>query len=98
MLLYKNVEDRVKMNNYYRTSDMIKLLKYFPDISPIIDLTVVENEEDYLSNIEYISTLKNNRVDTLKTKVFSLNTDNRGIGEDFLELLKYIKRCRISII
>jgi len=91
MLLYKREEDRAKMMNYYRTSDMIKLLKYFPDISPIVDLTVVENEEDYLSNFDYISTLKNNRVDTLKTKVFSLNTDNRGIGEDFLELLKFIK-------
>lgn len=79
MLLYKNEEDREKMNRYYRTSDMIKLLKYFPDISPIIDLTIVESEEDYLQNIDYIKTLHNNRVDTLKTKVMSLNTDNRGI-------------------
>ncbi len=91
MLLYKNKEDRDKMNNYYRTSDMIKLLKYFPDISPIEDLTVIENEEDYLNNIDYIKTLKNNRVDTLKTKMNTLNTDNRGIDEDFLDLLRYIK-------
>ncbi len=91
MLLYKNEEDRNKMNNYYRTSDMIKLLKYFPDISPIVDLTIVENEQDFISNASYIGTLKNNRVDTLKSNINSLNTDNKGIGEDFLELIRYIK-------
>jgi len=83
MLLYKNEEDRGKMNKYYRTSDMIKLLRYFPDLSPIIDLTIVESEADYIEHEDYIKTLHNNRVDTLKTKVMSLNTDNRGIRREF---------------
>ena len=91
MLLYKNEEDREIMNRYYRTSDMIKLLNYFPDLSPITELTIVEDEKDYFKNEEYIKTLKNNRVDTLKTKVMALNTDNRGIGESFIDLLRYIK-------
>jgi len=91
MLLYKNEEDRKKMNNYYRTSDMIKLLKYFPDLSPIIDLTIVESEEDYLNNIDYLKTLKNNREDTLKTHLNTVSTDNKGLGEDFLKLIRELK-------
>ena len=37
--------------------------------------------EDTLEN-----TLKNNRVDTLKTKINSMNSDNKGIGESFIEI------------
>ena len=88
MLLYKNEEDRKIMNRYYRASDMIKLLKFFPDLSPITDLTIIENEDDYYEHEEYIKTLHNNRVDTLKTKVMSLNTDNRGIRRKFYRLIK----------
>ncbi len=91
MLLYKNEEDRKAMNKYYRTSDMIKLLKYFPDLSPIIDLTIVENEKDYYENEEYINTLHNNRVDTLKTKVMALNTDNKGIRRKLYRFVKIYK-------
>lgn len=91
MLLYKNEEDRIIMNKYYRTSDMIKLLKYFPDLSPIIDLTIIENEKDYYENEEYINTLHNNRVDTLKTKVMALNTDNKGIRREFYRFINVYK-------
>ncbi len=91
MLLYNKKEDRIKMNNYYRTSDMIKLLKYFPDLSPIENLTVIESEKDFEDNKDYINTLKNNRVDTLKTKINSMNSDNKGIGESFIEIFKSIK-------
>ena len=92
MLLYSRKEDIPKMNKYYRTSDMIKLIKYFPDLSPIKDLTIIENEEDFRENEEYINSLKNNRVDTLKSNINSLNSDNKGIGENFLEILKSIKK------
>ena len=48
MLSMNNVNDRQKMMEYYRTSDMLNLLYFFPQISPIKDLNIVENEEDYL--------------------------------------------------
>ncbi len=92
MLLYIKESDRVKMMDYYRASDMIKLLKYFPDLSPIIDLTIIEDEKDFLENEAYINTLKNNRVDTLKKNINSVNTDNKGIGTNFREILKSIKK------
>ena len=50
MLSMNNINDRQKMMEYYRTSDMLNLLYFFPQISPIKDLTIVENKEDYLEN------------------------------------------------
>lgn len=91
MLLFSRKEDIPKMNQYYRASDMIKLLKYFPDLSPVTDLTIVENEDDYQKNIEYINTLKNHREDTIKRNINHLNTDNKDIKENYLEILREIK-------
>ena len=41
MLTINRSEDIDKMMEYHRTRDMLNLIKYFPDISPIIDLTIV---------------------------------------------------------
>ena len=54
------------MMKYYRTSDMLNLLYFFPQLSPIKDLTIVENEADYLRNQEFLDSFNQNRVDTLK--------------------------------
>ena len=42
MLTINRSEDIDKMMEYHRTRDMLNLIKYFPDISPIIDLTIDE--------------------------------------------------------
>lgn len=63
MLTMNNPKDINKMRNYYRTSDMLNLLMYFPEISSIKNLTIIEDEQDYLENIAYIETLDSNRVD-----------------------------------
>ena len=54
MLKYENIDDRIKMMNYHRTRDMINLMMYFPDISPIRDLTIVEDIDDYKNNYEFV--------------------------------------------
>ena len=40
MLSSSNREEKELMMNYYRTSDMLNLLLYFPELSPIRDLTI----------------------------------------------------------
>ena len=50
MLTINRSEDIDKMMEYHRTRDMLNLIKYFPDISPIIDLTIVEDLDDYYRN------------------------------------------------
>ena len=58
MLQYKNIEDREEMMNYHRARDMINLLIYFPELSPILDLTIVKSLEDYYENYEELKDLK----------------------------------------
>lgn len=51
MLSMNNSNDINKMLKYYRTSDMLNLLIYFPEISPIKNLTIIENVDDFIKNI-----------------------------------------------
>lgn len=60
MLSSKNNNDIKKMMNYYRTSEMLNLNSFFPNISPIKDIVIVENEKEYLNNKEYLETLSSN--------------------------------------
>ena len=100
MLSINNIEDINKMKQYYRTSDMINLLEFFPEISPIRNLTIVENEEDFHKHFELIKTLDSNRVDSLKTRGLITGIENSGHMEDFPNTIRRIKekenfiRCR----
>lgn len=91
MLTINNPNDIQKMKNYYRTSDMINLMLYFPEVSPIKDLTIIEDEQDYLNNLDYINTLENNRVDSLKSRPLITGIENTGKREEFLSTLRKVK-------
>ena len=43
MLRMCDLSDRQKMKKYYRTSDMLNLLFFFTDISPIKVIVLVES-------------------------------------------------------
>ena len=78
MLSMNNLDDRQKMMEYYRTSDMLNLLYFFPELSPIKDLTIVESEEDYLNNKDFLDSFNQNRVDTLKGRTPIVGIENSG--------------------
>ena len=81
MLKINNLDDIEKMRNYYRTSDMINLLIYFKELSPIRNLTIIENELDYTKNIDYIETLDSIRVDSLKGRNVITGIESTGRKE-----------------
>lgn len=91
MLKYKNIEDRFKMMNYHRTRDMINLMIYFPDISPIKDLTIVENIDDYMNNYDYCKTLSSIRNDTLRCKPSMKSIETSGKNDNIEEIFKKVK-------
>lgn len=68
MLNINNSIDRIEMMNYHRTRDMINLLTFFPDLSPIRNLTIVKSYEDYENNFEFCKGFTTQRNDTLITK------------------------------
>lgn len=68
---------------YYRTSDMINLLYFFTQLSPIKYLTIVENETGYLRNQEFSNSFDQNRVDTLEGRTPILVIENSGKSKTF---------------
>lgn len=92
MLKMTNKAGREKMYNYYRTSDMLNLLYFFPELSPVLELVIVESEEDYLNNKDYLDSFEQNRVDTLKGRTPILGIENAGKSDGFFATLKEVKK------
>lgn len=91
MLNAKDINDKQKMMDYYRTSDMLNLLYFFPQLSPIKDLTIVESIEDYLNNKEFLDSFSQNRVDTLKGRSPIIGIENSGKSDSFYDTLMKVK-------
>lgn len=88
MLRMSNENDKQKMMNYYRTSDMLNLLYFFPKLSPITDIVLVETVDEYINNFDFFNSFNQNRVDTLKGRKFIDGIENRGIPDNFYETFK----------
>lgn len=91
MLNINNKDDVEKMMQYHRTRDMLRGLFYFPDISPIRNLTIVSSIEDYLENIDFCKKLPGERNDTLITKKSMDSIEGTGINPDILSIFKKVK-------
>lgn len=91
MLNMNNPKDRQRMMNYYRTSDMLNLLYFFPQLSPIKELVIVESIKDYLNNKEYLDLFDQNRVDTIKGRIPIQNIENAGKSNGFYKTLLKVK-------
>lgn len=91
MLSYKIKDDREKMMQYHRTRDMINLIKYFPDLSPVRDLTIVSSIEDFKDNYEYCCSFTCERNDTLVTKPSMVSVEAREFDRDLLDIFKRVK-------
>ena len=91
MLSMNNSADRQKMMNYYRTSDMLNLLNFFPNLSPVTDLIIIEDEQDYITNKDLIDQYTQNRVDTIKGRLPILGINNAGHKDDFYDTLLKVK-------
>lgn len=48
MYSLKNKKDISYILKYHRAKDMVNILRFFPGLSPIDDLVVILDEEDYL--------------------------------------------------
>lgn len=92
MLSYSNIGDREEMVKYHRTKDMINLLTFFPDISPVCDLTIVKSIDDYISNYDYCSKLPMVRNDTLITKPDMKSIETRGMNVSIFDIFDKIKK------
>ena len=101
MLSYNRIEDREEMLKYHRTKDMINLLMYFPDISPVRNLTIVKSILDYEENYDVCSKLPMERNDTLVTKPSIKSIETKGINvniEDIFNKMKEIDSDSVLVL
>lgn len=91
MLNYDNLEDREKMKQYHRTRDMINLLTFFPEVSPIRNLTIVTSIDDYMKNIEFCKKLPEERNDTLITKPSMKSIEGTSINPNIENIFARVK-------
>lgn len=101
MLCMNNLADKQKMMEYYRTSDMLNLLYFFPQLSPVEDITIVESKDDYLKNKAFLDSFDQNRVDTLKGRPPILGLENDGKSNGFYDALIKVKEkdeCGVLVL
>lgn len=91
MLKSDNEDDIVLMHKYYRASDMLDFLFFFPEASPVLRLAIAIDENDYLENKKYLDTFDSYRVDSLKEYSLIEGIESTGEKEDYIELFKKIK-------
>ena len=92
MLNINNDNDILEMQKYHRTRDMINLIKFFPEVSPITDLTIVKSYEDYKENEAYCSKLCGERNDTLITNPCLKSIETSGKNHDIKSLFDEVKK------
>lgn len=102
MLNINNPEDKIKMMNYHRTRDMINLLTFFPNLSPIRNLTIVESVEDYQNNFEFCKNFSFQRNDTLITKPsmksIEVADSNPMVVKNTLEKVKKLDKDGVMVL
>ncbi len=91
MLQYNNIENREEMMNYHRTRDMIRLLMYFPELSPVEDLTIVKTYEDYLEHYSELKDLSGERNDTIISKPTMKSIEGTGKNPDIKSIFQKVK-------
>ena len=91
MLCANNIKDKEKMMKYTRSRDMLNLLLYFPKLSPVMDLTIIESLDDYYKNYEQVKEMFYKRCDNLVRRNI-INLETIGGEDENIPLLTQIKQ------
>lgn len=92
MYSIKNEEDIPFILKYHRAKDMVNIKRFFPDLSPVDDLAVILDEEDYLKNKNKLSRLTNIRNGNPTDEPCMKSIPVREIDADPIEVIKKIKK------
>ena len=91
MYSLKDEKNINKILKYHRAKDMVNIMKYFPDLSPVDDLAIILDEKDYIENIEKLSNLTCVRNGNPVTETCMKSIPTREISPNYLEIIKEIK-------
>ncbi len=92
MYSMKNKKDIPFLLKYHRAKDMINIMRFFPDLSPVDDLVVITDEKDYDNNKDKLKDLDNIRNGNPVTEPCMKSIVIKNKDQDKLEALKRIKK------
>ena len=92
MYSIKKEEDIQYILRYHRANDMVNIIKFFPGLSPIDDLVIVKNEEDYLANMDKISSLTSIRNGNPITQPCMKSIPVKEKNPDVLDIMRKVKQ------
>ena len=85
----KDIENILK---YHRAKDMVNIMNFFPKLSPIDDLAIILDEQDYLKNKEKINHLTSVRNGNPINEPCMKSVPIKEINPDYIEAIKEIKK------
>lgn len=91
MYSIKNTNDIKYILKYHRANDMVNILKFFPGLSPIDDLAITLNEEDYLNNKDKVANLTSIRNGNPTTQHCMISIPVKENNPDILNIMKKVK-------
>ena len=91
MYSIKKKEDINQIKKYHRAKDMVNIQLYFPGLSPVDDLAIVTDEEDYLSHQKELKDLTSIRNGNPITEPCMESIPVREDHPDIIDVIKKVK-------
>ena len=92
MYSIKNKEDIKQILKYHRANDMVNIFNFFPGLSPIKDLVVILDEEDYLNNKDKLEGLTSIRNGNPTNELCMKSIPVKEINPNILEVMDEVKK------
>lgn len=92
MYSIKNEKDIPYILKYHRAKDMINIMNFFQGLSPVDDLAIILDEEDYLKNRDKVSHLTSIRNGNPINEICMKSILTKEINPDYIEIIKEIKK------
>ena len=77
---------------YHRAKDMVNIMKYFPGLSPVDDLVVIKDKNDYLKNKDKLAGLTSIRNGNPINEYCMKSIPVKEINPNILEVIDAIKK------
>lgn len=92
MYSLKKEDDIKNILKYHRAKDMVNIMTFFPGLSPIDDLAVILDEEDYLKNKDKLDNLTSIRNGNPISELCMKSIPVKEIKPDITKVIKEIKK------
>ena len=92
MYSIKNKDDIPNILKYHRARDMVNIMNYFPGLSPIDDMAIIMDANDYLKHKDELTNLTSIRNGNPVSEACMKSIPVKEINPDILEVIGEIKK------